>query len=62
MKYYWWIKNLKTGKLAQHGRSIHDDGSIWECGMPYLFYRKHRCKKCCRKGEIPVRVKLVEVK
>jgi len=60
---YWWIKNKKTGKLLNVGRKrdIFDD-KISESGSPNINYYRCVIKKYCKIGEIPVRVRLVEVR
>jgi hypothetical protein len=60
-KTYWVIKRLSTGKFISFGRYIQN-GKIYETGMPNFYEKKIQTKRLCLSGEIPVEIKISEVK
>ena len=51
---YWWIENAK-GDLRKRGRYMYSNAA------PDLFMTKRQAQAFCRRGERPVKVRLVKV-
>ena len=61
---YYWIEG-KDGKLVKTGRSIYGREEdlvegLEDCGLPEMQESKEWAKVLCRKGERPVKVRLVK--
>ena len=56
---YWWIED-ENGQLVQYGREIlSGETRIWDGGAPNVGWYRRDVKSLCRKGERPVKVRMV---